>query len=116
MFDYVKDSSYGAPDIASMYQWKRKLSKRIIQKIEEKIGDRLLLRGYELSGYPRITISSIGKTYIYLHSRIGIFHYRVRKYGAVLVIREMVARRFGLEGQRRRMQCMIDKIDDVNLK
>ena len=116
MFDYAKNSSYGPINPDLIDRWKTKTSKEAVQKIEEKIGDRLLLRGYELSGYPRITISKIEKRYLYLHSRIGAFLYRIQKYGAVLSIWETITRRLGLKGQHARIKRMINKIDDANLK
>ena len=63
-----------------------------IQKIEEKTDDRLLLRGYELSGHPRITISKIEKRCLYMHSRISAYLWRMQKFGAVLVFWQAMAR------------------------
>jgi hypothetical protein len=116
IFDYAKNSSYGMPDIALNYQWKKRMGKRDVQKLEAKIGDRLLSRGYELSEYPSITISNIEKRYLALHSRIGAFVYRIRMYGAILVIREMIARRLGLKRQHRRISHLFDKVTNENLK
>lgn len=116
MFDYIHNSSYEPLNPDLIGQWKKKTSKETIQKIEEKIGDRLLLRGYELSGYPRITLSKIQKKTLCLHSKIGEFLYRVRKYGVVLPIREVIARRLGLKEQYGHIKCMLDKIDDANLR
>jgi hypothetical protein len=116
MFGYSVNSSYGPlnPDLVG--QWKKKTSKKVIQKVEAKIGDKLLLRGYELSGYPRIPISKIEESYLYLHSKIARFNRGFQEYGAVLVIREFIARRLGLKGQARRLRRMMNKIDDENLK
>lgn len=116
IFDYVKNSSYTMPDVALNYQWKKRMGKKDLQRLEAKIGERLQARGYELSGYPRITLSSTKKTYLALHSRIGCFIYRIRKFGAVLVIREMIARRLGLKGHHRRISRMLDEIVDASLK
>lgn len=116
MFDYSVNSSYGPlnPDLVG--QWKKKTTREVIQKVEAKIGDKLLLRGYELSEYPRITISKIEKSYLYLYSKIVRFHRGIQEYGAVLVIQEFIARRLGLKGQARRLRRMMNKIDDENLK
>jgi len=116
IFDYVKNGTYEAPNVNFSFQWKKRMSKEAIQKIEAKIGDRLLLRGYELSGYPKITISKIEKRYLNLHSKISVFLYRIQKYGPVLVIREIMARRLRLKGQLRRIKSMFNKIDDAYLQ
>lgn len=116
MFDYVKNSSYGMPDIALNYQWKTRLGRKDVQLLEAKIGDRLLSRRYELSGYPRITISYIKQGYLHLHSRIGAFVYRTRQFGAALAIMETTTRWLGLSKQHRRIQRIIDKMEDANLK
>lgn len=116
IFDYVKDSSYGLPDISLSKQWENKMRKDMVQKVEEKIGDRLLLRGYELSGNPRITLSKIEKKYLRLHSRIGAAVFRIRKYGAMLMICEFISRRLGLEQQNKRICHIINQITDANLK
>ncbi|GAO34676.1 sulfotransferase [Sulfuricella sp. T08] len=116
MFDYVKNSTYEPLNPNLVGHWKLKTSKEVIQKIEEKIGDRLLLRGYELSGYPRVTLSKIEKRYLYGHSRLGSLIYRIRKYGAVLLFLEVITRRLGLKEAYLRIRCMVNKIDDANLK
>ncbi len=116
MFDYVKNSSYGMPDVALNYQWKKRLGAKDVQKLEAKIGDRLLSRGYALSDCPRITISEAEKRYLYLHSRIGVFLYRIRKFGAALTMLETITRRLGLVKQHHRIKSMIDEVIDANLK
>jgi len=116
MFDYSENSTYDPVNPELIEQWKRNTSKEIIQKVEAKIGDRLLARGYELSGYPRIRISPIENIYLYLNSKIVLFLHQVRCYGAMLVILELITRRFGLKAVHQRIQGMIDKIIDTNLK
>ena len=116
MFEYAKDSSYGLPDASLTYLWQKKISKSMLQRIEEKIGDRLLSRGYVLSGHPRITLSKIEKKFLAWHSKIGVFVYQVRKYGATLVIREVVTRRIGLKERHRHISHILNKITDANLK
>ena len=53
------------------------MDKRIVQRLEAKIGDRLMSMGYELSEYPRITISVIEEIYLRANSRFGTFNYRI---------------------------------------
>ena len=116
MFDYVNNSSYGKPDVSKIEQWKSKMSNRMLQCVEYKIGDRLLFRGFELSGYPKITLSGFDEKYLRLQSKFGAFVWRMRKYGATLVIGETVTRRLGLTEQHRRISRMMDKILEGNLK
>jgi len=116
IFDYANQSTYSAPDANLCYQWKTGLSKRDIQQLEAKLGERLLHRGYELSGYPRISISSQSKKYLYLQSRVRAFLFRINRYGAMLTLQETLARRLGLRRLHLNIAKRIDRIIDANLK
>ena len=116
MFDYVKHTSYRMPDLALTYQWKHKLCREEIQKLEARIGDRLLSKGYGLSGYPRIELSRVEKRYLRMHSKVGALGYRLRKYGAMLLIQYNMARRLGRKEWSSRIGYMLNAIDDAYIK
>jgi hypothetical protein len=51
MLDYSKTSSYGIPDSSLCYQWKRTYSQHDLQIVEGKVGQEIVHKGYDLSGY-----------------------------------------------------------------
>jgi hypothetical protein len=116
MLDYVQNSTYQSPDPSLSYQWKTTMRKVDVQRLEEKLGDRLSSRGYELSGLPRISISGLEKSLLRLHSRLRAYLDRLRRYGAVLTFQETLSRRFGLDQAHRNAVRKIDSIIDANLK
>src|SRR6185295_8083814 len=80
MLDYVADSTYSAPDPGASYQWKTGLRAADVQRIEAKLADRLLRRGYAMSGLPRKSIGRAARTYLRLHSRGNAYLFRVRRF------------------------------------
>ena len=116
MFDYVKTSTYAAPDASLCYQWKTGMDKVDVQRLEEKLGERLLTRGYELSGHPRISVPGLMRKYLYLQSRVNAFLSRIRKFGMVLTFLETLSRRFGLNRIHRTAVNRMNRIINANLK
>jgi len=116
IFDYAQNTTYGLPDEKLAYQWKKKLNTRQLQLLEARIGERLEQRGYELSGLPIVSLSTLDKKLLRLDSRVRAFLYRVRKFGFSLVFREMIARRFNFVKWQRNLQRQLDAITDANLK
>lgn len=116
MFNYVGKSTYAAPDVRLNYQWRTGLCEVDVQRLEEKIGDRLLGRGYELSGHPRIPIPAYVRKYLYLQSRAKVFLIRLHRYGVALTLQETLSRRFGLHQVHRNAINRINCIINANLK
>lgn len=116
MFGYVDDTSYKVPDASLAYQWKKRMGRHDVRMLEEKLGQRLVSRGYELSGHPALSVSGFRKALLYLHSKISKFAFRVKRYGAPLVLRGMISRRLGLNESWRRVNLELSRIDDAMLK
>lgn len=116
MLGYVKTSTYQAPDASLCYQWKKNLRAADVQNLEEKLGDRLTMRGYELSGHARIRIPPLTKKRYYLQSRIGRYLFRLRRYGISLTLQETLSRRLGLERVHRRVMNRINRITNTYMK
>lgn len=116
MLDYVKNSTYSLPDKKLIFQWKNKLSNKQLQHVDERIGGNLEIRGFELSGLPKIHLSSFQKTLLRLNSHFGKFIYRARTYGVFLVIKDLIARRLGLSDWQKKLQLELNQITDSNLK
>ena len=116
MFDYVKTSTYGAPDVRLIAQWRKGMRTVDLRRLEAKVGDRLLDRGYELSGYPSIPVPWLARKYLYLHSRVNVFRFRIRRFGAALTFLETVSRRLGLNELHRKAIRRMDRIINATLK
>jgi hypothetical protein len=116
MLDYVKDSTYSAPDARLKQQWKTRMPKLEVQRLEDKLGDRLLLRGYELSGHPRIRVTNLTRKYLYLQSRLKVFLFRLTQYGVALTLQETLSRRFGLTRIHLGTVKRINQIINASLK
>ena len=116
MFDYVRTSTYEAPDPGLMYQWKTRLDKVDLQRLEDKLGDQLVSRGYALSGMQRISVPALTRRYLSLHSRVGAYVFRIRRFGAVLALQETLSRRLGLREAHLRAMSRINRVINANLK
>jgi len=116
VLDFSKDSSYKGPDSAYNFQWKRKTPQTEVQRIEALIGDRLVKRGYPLSGFPAIFISSVGKKVLRIDSRLKKYAFGVKRYGLLLCLGETIARRLKLRSVQERLSVKKDAIIDENLK
>lgn len=116
MFNYAKTSTYSLPDPSLVFQWKGKMSQRDIQILEARIGDMLECLGYELSGYPRITLSDAERRAIHWTSRWRRMKFRMKRYGPLLYLADFAARRLGLERVRRPVIKRMNIIDEANVK
>jgi len=116
MLGYVRDSTYGAPDSGSRFRWRTAMGMAEVQRLEDKLGERLPLRGYELSGHPRIRVAEWMKICLYLHSRVRAFLFRLNRYGIVLTIQEALARRLGFDRAHRNAISRINRIINAHLK
>ena len=114
MFDYVRRSTYQAPDVGLAYQWKTGMRKVDVQRLEEKLGERLLSRGYELSGHPRVPVPALARICLYLHSRVRAFVFRLGRYGIALTFQEILSRRLGLNQLHRNSVGKIDRITNAH--
>lgn len=116
MFDYASKTTYALPDVKLNYQWKAGMPRREVQRLEAKTADRLSSRGYELSGYPRVSVPLLMRRWLYLQSRAGAFLFRLQRYGTVLTLREMLSRRLCLRKIHENAKRDMDLITDASMK
>lgn len=116
MFDYIGNSTYSAPDARLNQPWRTGMRTADVQRLEEKLGDRLQRRRYELSGHPRISVRALTRTYLRLQSRVNVFLFRLGRYGVALTFLEALSRRFGLQQVHRNAVSRINRIINANLK
>ncbi len=116
MLSYSNDTSYDAPDAALVSQWHRKLSRREVQLVEAKIGDRLERYGYEPSGHPAIEVGLGDRLLLWFDSKARNFRFRVRRYGVMNVLLNAFARRLHLSPLHNVIKMRLDEIDSRYLK
>lgn len=116
MMNYSEDSTYSAPDLSMIEQWRRKMSNAEVQLVEARIGDMLLERGYELSGLPRISVSPIMEKRLRWQDWSNRFRKRLQRYGALLVGADIATRRLGLNRWQKYVRQRVNQIDLQYLK
>lgn len=116
MLNYVRTSTYQAPDVSLIHQWKTGMRASNVQQIEAKLGRQLLKRGYELSDYPKISISGFMMKYLYLQSRMNTFLFRLRRYGFGLTLQETLSRRLGMSKMHQKAVHRINHIVNASRK
>ena len=116
MLSYSQTTTYDLPDSKLLWQWKRKFSEREIQLVEAKIGDMLVERGYELSGLPSLTVNSVMKPMLKLHSKWSVVRGRIRIYGLPLILSSFLSRHLELKQWKKRVQLKCNYIDTARLK
>ncbi|MDP6060835.1 MAG: sulfotransferase [Pirellulaceae bacterium] len=116
VFDYAKTSTYDLPDPTLISRWKQHTSDYQVQLVESRIGDMLRERGYELSGLPRMKISACREFWLQLQSRLGRAHFRLRRYGWALFLRDLLARRMFVRTWQSQIQREIRRIDALHIK
>lgn len=116
LFDYTRDSSYEMPDPRLNYQWRKKMAPRDLRMVEAKIGTLLTRRGYELSGLPPLRVQPWDERLSHIQSRLATMMGRVRKFGLILFLRELVSRRLGLAAWNRSVMAEIDRVVDQGLR
>jgi hypothetical protein len=112
MLDYPKWSTYRRPKPSFAQRWKLTMKRRDVQRIEARIGEMLVERGYELSGLPRVRPAPWVQRALEVHNRFGMARRRIRKYGLGLWVESAVANRVGPKPWQlavvRRMNAMIN--------
>ena len=116
MLSYPQTTTYNLPDVKLLWQWKCKLSEQEIQLVETKIGDMLVERGYKLSGLPLLTINSVMKPMLRLHSKWSVVQGRIRIYGLWLIVSSFLSRHLQLKQWNKHVQLKCNNIDTARLK
>ena len=93
MLRYPEYSTYDAPDPTLVEQWRTKLSPREIALVESKAAPLMRARGYEQAAPPRKAPGFIEEFVLAQHNRVGRLAQEVRRYGAVNVVLDILARR-----------------------
>ncbi len=116
MLSYPETSSYAAPDVHLVSQWRGRLDERMLGLVESRIGALLAQRGYPMDHGTRPPVSRSQDRLLRLQSRMGCFRDRVSRYGLPLTLGEFTARKLGVRRWQEANQQRLDAIIDRNLK
>lgn len=115
MLDYPRDTTYGPPSPHLIDQWRR-MPPAEVSLVESRVAAMLIRRGYALSGRPLPTVSPRQRERIRRQHRWTRAVFRLRRYGLILFMAELLARRFGFQGLQKRMAPRMNAIDRKYLK
>lgn len=115
MLEYWQTSTYAAPTTASAQKWRKKLTKRQIQRIEAKAGPLLEARGYPLSGYPHRPTPAWEAFAVRVQGRLLKIRARIRNYGLPLIAGLAITRRLGPKHVYKRLKLRVDEVTNSNL-
>lgn len=109
MLAYDEGSTYSAPDISLIEQWKRKQSAQELSHVEHRVGALLTARGYTPSGHAPQEPTGMTRLRLEWQHKSSVWKTRVKRFGFVdpLIIR--VARTLGLPQLGYAAQRRIDR-------
>ena len=116
MMTYAQTTTYDIPDPKFIGQWRRKLSNREIQLVESRIADRLLERGYELSGLPLIKVTSAMKQKLRLHDWWTRLQFRIKRNGLALFLVDYLSRHLSIKPWQKSVRLKLNAIEKAHLK
>ncbi len=100
MLSYPDNSSYKAPDMSLVEQWRRLQTPREVGLVEGKIGEMLGARGYTLSGNPVYTPGFLDRIKLSVENRLGRFSFSIKRNGFGLAVLDILSRWMPLAGLR----------------
>ena len=115
IYSYVDHSHYSLPDSRLIGQW-RKLSIREIQLAESRITAMLEDRGYPLSGFAPLTMTTSLCWRIKMQNRWAIICFRFKRYPLKLYLSDIFSRRFGTKLMRKQIKIKMNEYDRRFLK
>jgi len=116
MLNYSDNTTYSAPDPSLVYQWKSKLSIKEIQQVESKTHELMTTLGYELSGYPIITLGVRDRLALKISNKLFKWKFIINRYRVWLVVAQWLARLLRLESLNKQILLKISAIDKQYLK
>jgi hypothetical protein len=96
MIRYFEDSTYDAPDPSLVQQWKCQHSPRELALIEGRVGELLISRGYDSSGYDPIRPTSAERISLWFRNKLAVWNILLSRYGLVDSVLLALARHLNL--------------------
>ena len=116
MLNFSETSTYAPIDPKLAYQWRRKQSEDEVADSEYKLADMLSARGYAPSVLPRRAPSLMRRVALTIQNKAFVWSFRVRRFGLVDVLLEVVTRRMGLKELGRGVRARIREKQKKYLK
>lgn len=116
MMRYHEDTTYEPIDPTQVGKWRTSLSSRNVRIFEALTANELCANGYSLSGHPPYPLGPLAERRLWLESRITHLRRRIGNYGLRICVTEFLARRFGLESMRKRVQLQINAIENARIQ
>ena len=116
MMDYAEQSTYDLPNQRLTYQWKTKYSERELCLVEGKVGDMLIDRGYEPSGFSPDVADKYELLTLALENKLYRIKFSIKKYGFFLYAANVLSGGLGWLSLREYCQRKINQIDIEGLK
>ncbi len=98
MLNYSEGTTYDAPDVSLVEQWRRKQTPYAIGLVEARLGSLLTNRGYAPSGHPVITPNLMQRVQLLWQDKRAVWSVRIARYGLLDPVLVGLGRRLGLQG------------------
>lgn len=116
MTTYDEDSTYSAPDISLIEQWRRKLTPHQIGLVEARVGSLLEQTGYQPSGHPLPNLGGFGMAKLKLSNKKAVWQERIRRFGLVDPLLVAISYKLGMPKIAYGAQRRIDVKTEAYLK
>lgn len=116
MLGYHASTTYAAPDVKLIEQWRRKQSPRELGLLEPLIGEMAAARGYAPSGVEPIAPGPLARAALLIDDKLSVWRWRIGRYGLIDPLVFAAAGRLGLHGTMRAAQRRIDAKTIAQLK
>lgn len=116
MLSYAQTTTYDLPDPSLIGQWRRKLPDLEIQLVESRIANRLVERGYELSGLPPLNVTPTMERQLKLQNWWARVQVRIQRYGIALFLSDYLSRRLKINPWQKRVRHRLNAIERSRLK
>ncbi len=116
MIAYDEDSTYSAPDISLIEQWRRKLSPHQIGLVEARVGPLLEQTGYAPSGHPLPNLGGLGMLKLKLSNKKAVWQERIRRFGLLDPLLVAISYKLGMPRIAYGAQRRIDVKTEAYLK
>jgi Sulfotransferase family len=116
MLSYDRDSTYSAPDISLIEQWKRNQTHDEINEVESKAVDLMVAAGYACAGDPAFSLSSWRKIQLKLGNLVYRHSFAIKRFGLRLYVLEKIGRYLKLETLQKQTSLAFAEIEKQYLK
>ena len=111
MLSIDRDTTYSRPSARAAKSWRDSCSKDHIAQVEDTVGNRLVIAGYTPSGYPALKTGPRTRLRLAIQDILNRMRFRWKRYGLLLWLGELAARRARLSYFHKKLKRRVDEID-----